>query len=352
LIVDGRDVLCLCSNNYLGLAGDPRLAEAIRAGLDEEGIGSGASRLISGSMAGHRRAEEALARFVGRPAAALFSTGYACNVGVVQALVGRDDLIFSDILNHASLIDGARLSRATIVVYRHNDPADLRRKLQKHRHEGRAALIMTESLFSMDGDLAPLGDLASLADEFGAGLLVDDAHALGVYGAQGRGLSHGFAHRVDVVIGTLGKALGAHGAFVAASADTVELIRNRARSYIFSTAPAPALARAAEVAAQLVEVAESRRTALHAHAQRLRAGLHDLGYRLVDGDGPIIPVLVGDSAATMALSQALLARGIFAHGIRPPTVPPGTGRLRVVPMATHSEDDIDEALAAFAEVSP
>lgn len=348
IVVDGRAALCLCSNNYLGLAGHPHIAAGLARGLAEEGAGSGASRLVSGSMRAHRDAEEALAAFVGQPAAALFSTGYACNVGVVQALCTRDDIVFSDSLNHASLIDGARLSRAKIVIYEHGDAEDLRRKLSAQRGEGRLALVLTESLFSMDGDVAPLAELSRLAREFDAGLVVDDAHALGVYGPGGRGLCAALGVVPDVLIGTLGKSFGAQGAFVAASADVVDLIRNRARSYIFSTAPSPALARAAEAAVQVVLASSAARSLLLAHTRRLRSGLSALGYRVLPGDSPIIPVIVGDPEPTMALSRGLLERGVFAHGIRPPTVPPGTGRLRVVPMATHSEADIEEALAAFA----
>jgi len=352
VLVDGRSALCLCSNNYLGLAGHPDIAAALALGIGEEGVGSGASRLISGSMRAHRDAEAALARFVGLPAAALFATGYACNLGVVQALATREDVLFSDSLNHASLIDGARLSRAKVVVYEHGAAEDLERKLRAHRADGRMALVLTESLFSMDGDVAALADIARLAREHDAGLLVDDAHAIGVYGPAGRGLCAALGVVPDVLIGTLGKAFGAQGAFVAAAEPVVDLIRNRARSYIFSTAPAPGLARAAEVATAVVAAADDRRAQLVRHTRRLRTGLTELGFRVLPGESAIIPVVVGDSEPTMALSRALLERGVFAHGIRPPTVPVGTGRLRVVPMASHSDADIEEALAAFAAVRP
>jgi len=351
ILVDGRSALCLCSNNYLGLAGHPAIAAGLSRGLSEEGVGSGASRLISGSMRAHRDAEDELAAFVGQPEAALFSTGYACNVGVVQGLASRDDVIFSDSLNHASLIDGARLSRAKVVVYAHGDADDLRRKLAAQRGEGRLALVLTESLFSMDGDVAPLGEIADLARAYNAGLVVDDAHALGVYGPSGRGLCAALGVTPDVLIGTLGKAFGAQGAFVAGSAAVVDLIRNRARSYIFSTAPAPALARAAEAAVKVVLASDAARARLFSHARRLRSGLSALGYQVLEGQSPIIPLIVGEPEPTMALSRALLERGVFAHGIRPPTVPAGTGRLRVVPMASHSETDIDEALAAFSALA-
>ena len=350
--LDGRRVLCLCSNNYLGLAGHPALTAAVRRGLDEEGVGAGASRLITGSMAGHRAAERSLALYVRQPDAVLFSTGYAGNVGTLQGLVGRDDIIFSDALNHASLIDGARLSRAKVVVYQHGDPADLAAKLREHRHEGRAALVVTESLFSMDGDIPDLAAIAELARTHDAGLVVDEAHALGVLGPQGKGVCASLGIVPDVLLGTLGKALGTQGAFAAADAQVADLIRNRARSYVFSTAPAPALARASEAAVRLVRDADGLRERLTRHARRMREGLRELGYRVPPGESAIIPVLVGDPEPTMRLSSALLERGVFAHGIRPPTVPPGTGRLRVVPMASHTNDDIEEALAAFAAIRP
>lgn len=348
--VDGKQVLGLCSNNYLGLAGHPALLAAARGALDSEGLGSGASRHISGNMASHRHAEQALARYVSRPASALFSSGYACNVGVVQALADRHDVVFSDRLNHASLIDGARLSRAQVVIYEHNDMEDLERKLRAQRQRGRGALILTESLFSMDGDLAPVAEISALAQRFEAGLVVDEAHALGVLGPSGRGLCAQHGVQADVIIGTLGKSFGAQGAFAAASEEVVELVRNRARSYIFSTAPAPLMGTVAVAALRLVQEADGLRHTLRAHSTRLRDGLRRLDYRVPQGDGPIIPVMVGDPGPTMKLSRALFEQGVFVHGVRPPTVPAGTGRLRVVPMASHSADDIDEALRAFEQV--
>jgi len=353
LRVDDRDVLCLCSNNYLGLAGDPAMLEAARASVDTEGFGSGASRLISGSMTAHRDAEAALAAYVGKSDAALFSSGYAANVGALQALLTREHTVFSDALNHASLIDGARLSRARIVVFAHGDADDLARKMKEHapaRGERPRALVVSESLFSMDGDVAPLSRLAQLARDYGAGFVVDEAHAIGVFGPEGRGLCAREGVEPDVVVGTLGKAFGAQGAFVAGSDAAVDLMRNRSRSYVFSTAPAAPVARLAIHALDMVRAADDRRAALQRHSDRLRAGLRELGYRVLDGRSPIIPVIVGDPEPTMALSGALLEAGVFAHGIRPPTVPAGTGRLRVVPMATHTDADIDAALDAFSRV--
>jgi 8-amino-7-oxononanoate synthase len=350
LRVDGRDVLCLCANNYLGFAGDPRMLQAARDAVADEGFGSGASRLISGSMSAHRDAEAELAAYVRKPDAALFSTGYAANVGTVQALLTREHFVFSDALNHASLIDGARLSRARIVVYDHADPDDLARKLKEHAPAPGRALIASESLFSMDGDIAPLAQLAQLARDYQAGFLVDEAHAIGVFGPEGRGLCAREGIEPDLLVGTLGKAFGVQGAFVAGSAAAVDLLRNRSRSYVFSTAPAAPVARLSIAALRMVREADDRRERLRRHTQRLRAALAELGYRVLDGESAIIPVIVGDPEPTMAMSAALLEEGVFAHGIRPPTVPEGTGRLRVVPMATHTDDDISAAIEAFKKV--
>jgi 8-amino-7-oxononanoate synthase len=350
LWVDGREVLCLCSNNYLGFARHPALLAALRDALDAEGLGASGSRQISGNMNMHRQAEAQLARFAGQPASCLFSTGYAANVGVLQALANQEDVIFSDRLNHASLIDGARLSRARVVIFEHADPDDLRRKLVEHRSQGSGALVVTETLFSMDGDIAPMLEIAELAREFEAGLVVDEAHALGVLGPAGRGVCAELSIVPDVLIGMLGKAFGSHGAFAAGAGPVVDLIRNRARSYVFSTAPSPAIAATAIAAVRLVERADGPRATLRDNWRQLRGGLRELGYKVLGDDSPIVPILVGDSRRTMELSNALFERGVFVHGVRPPTVPVGGGRLRAVPMASHSAEQIAEALTAFAEV--
>jgi 8-amino-7-oxononanoate synthase len=350
ITVDGREAVCLCSNNYLGLAAHPALAAAAHSASAELGSGSGASRHISGSMQVHRDAEARLAAFVQQPRSLLFSTGHAANLGAVQALADQNTVVFSDALNHASLIDGCRLSRARVLVYRHRDPEHLAQLLEHERRSARAALILTESTFSMDGDTAPLRELRALADRYDAGLLVDEAHALGVLGPSGRGLCAAAGVVPDVLVGTLGKAFGSAGAFVAAAPEIIQLVENRARSYIFTTAPAPALAAAAVAAVQLVETADDRRTLLLQHASRLRTSLRTLGFHVQPGDSHIIPVILGDAAATMAVSTALLEHGVFVHGIRPPTVAPGTSRLRVTPMATHSPEHLDRALTAFRAV--
>jgi 8-amino-7-oxononanoate synthase len=348
--IDGRPVLCFCSNNYLGLANHPALVAASQAAAHGEGVGAAASRLITGTMDAHRDAEVAYADFVGAPAAALFSTGYAANLGTVQALAGPGDVLFSDALNHASLIDGCRLSRAKVYVYSHRDTDHLESLLRQHRSRSGRALILTDSLFSMDGVAAPLRDLAALAQAFDAGLLVDEAHALGVFGPSGRGLAAAQGVEPDVLVGTLGKSFGVAGAFVAASEEVVSLIRNRARSFVYSTAPPPLVARAAIAALELVRSADEARETLLSTAGKLRSELRLLGFEVPDGDSQILPVLIGENDRTMQLSAKLLARGVFVQGIRPPTVPEGTARLRLTPMATHRPEHIERAIDAFASL--
>jgi glycine C-acetyltransferase/8-amino-7-oxononanoate synthase len=351
LTIDGRRVLSFSSNNYLGLADDPRLIETARDALIEDGLGAGASRLISGTMRAHREAEQRLADFVCLPAALLFSSGYAANVASLPALLGPEDAVFSDALNHASLIDGCRLAKAATRVYHSCNPAHLDELLRSHRARYRHAVVATDALFSMDGHPAPLAALRELADRYDAALYVDEAHSLGVFGPSGRGLCAELGITPDLLLGTLGKSFGASGAFLAADASVIRLLENRARSFVFSTAMPPTLARVAARAAALVEAADDRRAQLHRHADRLRSGLAAAGYRVPEGRGPIVPVLIGDPDATMRLSRRLLDAGILAHGIRPPTVPEGTSRLRVVPMATHTPEHIEQALDTFRAVA-
>lgn len=350
--LDGRKVLGLCSNNYLGLANHPDLIAAAHRSLEVDGLGAGASRLVSGSMDAHEEAERALAEFVGAEASILFSTGYAANVGTLAALVGPGDVVFSDALNHASLIDGCRLSKAQVHVYRHLDVEHLEGLLREHRPNHGTALIVTDSIFSMDGDEAPLPALRALADRHDAALLLDEAHAVGVLGPGGRGLAARDGVTPDLLVGALGKAFGLAGTFVAAAEPVVELLRNRARSFVFSTAPLPLTARAATAAVPLVLAADERRATVLRHATRLRTELRELGYRVPEGGSPIVPVVIGDAGETYALSQRLLDAGVFAQAIRPPTVARGTARLRVVPIATHSDADLDHALQAFRTCRP
>lgn len=348
VVIDGRPVLSLCSNNYLGLANHPEVIEAAVEAARAYGVGSGASRLISGSMRVHDDLEARLAAFKGADASLLFTSGYHANLGVIASLVGDGDAVFSDALNHASLIDGCRLSRAAVHVYPHADIGALAARLGVVR--ARRRLIVTDSLFSMDGDAAPLGDLCDLAERHDAMVMVDEAHATGVIGPRGAGLVEalGLERRVTVQMGTLGKALGAFGAYIAGSRALVDLLINRARTFIFTTALPPPVVGAAAAALTIVEREPERRAALRRNAARLRQGLRALGYDVRGGDtSHILPVMVGDADATMTLSAELLEHGVFAHGIRPPTVPDRTARIRATVMATHTDADIDTAVAAF-----
>jgi 8-amino-7-oxononanoate synthase len=341
--LNGREVLLLCSNNYLGLADDARVREAAAAAALRWGAGAGASRLISGSMEVHRDLEAELAEFVGYEAALLFGSGYLVNTGTIAALAGRDEVVFSDELNHASIVDGCRLSRAETFVYRHADLEHLEQGLRAA--DGRAALIVTDGVFSMDGDLAPLPELLELARRYGCRLMVDDAHALGAVGPGGRGsvAAAGLAGEVDVVVGTLGKALGSYGAFACASAETVEFLLNSARSFIFSTAPPPAAIGAAAAALAILRAEPQRVERLSANAVTLHEALAAAGLAVPSSPAHIVPVEVGAAEATMALCELALERGVFAQGIRPPTVPAGTSRLRLTVMATHEPAQLREA---------
>jgi len=348
--VDGRRCLCFCSNNYLGFADHPKITKAVREAASGEGVGAASSRLITGTMDAHEELEASLAAFHRLPSALAFSSGYAANVGTIQALVGRGDVIFSDALNHASLIDGARLSRATVHIYQHRDVDHLESLLKAHRRSAGRSLIVTDSLFSMDGDRAPLRDLETLARDHETGLLVDEAHAVGVFGPEGRGLCAAIGLVPDVLVGTLGKSFGVSGAYAAGSNDMVSFLRNRARSFVYSTAPPPPITRAALAAIPLVASARDRREVLLRHAAHLRNGLRDLGFEVPKQNSQIIAVLVGDNARTMRLSAELLERGVFVQGIRPPTVPRGSSRLRLTAMATHRPDQIERALQAFSSL--
>ncbi len=351
VVVDGRLAANFSSNNYLGLADDPRLARAAAEATAQSGFGAGASRLIVGNLAPHRALEARLAEWKGAEAALLFNSGYHANVGLVSALAGPDDVVFSDALNHASLIDGCRLSRARVIVYRHADAADLERLL-RDAPRARRRLIVTDSIFSMDGDRAPLPDLVRLAHEHDALLAVDEAHAVGVIGDRGAGLCAGLD--VDLQVGTFGKALGGFGAYVAARRPIVELLQQRARSFIFTTAlPVPVVA-AAQVAVELAAGDEgaARRARLAEHARRFHAQLAESGFAVPAAPSHIVPLRVkdGDPHRAMAAADALLARGVYAQGIRPPTVPDGTARLRFALMATHTDAQLDLALRALVEL--
>ncbi len=348
--IGGREVVQLCSNDYLGLAADPRLQRAAADAVARLGCGAGSSRLVSGTMDSHADLERALAELKMADASLVFASGYHANIGVVSALMGSGDTIFSDQRNHASLIDGCRLSRASTKVYRHVDPEHLGQLLSAAPTAGQK-LIVTETVFSMDGDVAPLRDLVGLARHWGAWILVDEAHATGVFGEHGGGVvqESGLAAEVDVQVGTLGKALGSLGAFTAGGRLLVDWLTNAARTFVYSTALPPAAVAAARVAVDVVRGEPERRQRLWDHATMMRSRLTDCGFRLGPTCSPILPLLVGDDARALKLSAELFKRGVFVPAIRPPTVPPGTSRLRVVPTATHSTEDIETALEAFAD---
>lgn len=348
VLLDGREVLLLCSNNYLGLAEHPRVREAAAEAALRWGAGAGASRLISGNMAPHRELEEQLAAFKNRAAALLFGSGYLANVGVISALAGRGEVVFSDELNHASIVDGCRLSRAETFVYRHADLEHLAWGLEQAGE--RAALIVTDGVFSMDGDVAPLPGLAALARRHRCRLLVDEAHATGALGPGGRGsvAAAGLGDEVDVIVGTLGKALGSYGAYACAGAETVDFLLNCARPFVFSTAPPPPAVAAAAAALALLEDEPERVERLQAGAVALREALAAEGLAAGRSQTQIVPVEVGEAEPTMALCERLLEAGVFAQGIRPPTVPEGSSRLRFTVMATHEPSELREAARATA----
>jgi 8-amino-7-oxononanoate synthase len=352
LLIDGREAINFSSNNYLGLANHPKLREAAKQAIDRYGCGSGASRLISGNMTLHEELESKIAELKGTQAALVFNSGFQANTGVIPVLVGEGDVILSDALNHASIIDGCRLSRAKIVVYGHGDLDELERGLKESSPNSRK-LIVTESLFSMDGDEASLMDIVSLAEKYGAMVMVDEAHATGVYEPNGAGIvaKLGLGERVLVQMGTLGKALGGFGAYVAGGKVLRELLINRCRSFIFTTSLPPAVMAMAIAAIDLLEQEPQRREALRNNCELLRGGLKALGYSLGTSQSQILPLMIGDTSRCMKLSEDLLHRGVFAQGIRPPTVPPGTSRLRITLMATHTREHIDQALTVFEEVT-
>jgi 8-amino-7-oxononanoate synthase len=339
----GRRVLLLCSNNYLGLADHPQVREAAAEAAIRWGAGAGASRLISGNMEPHRELEARLAAFKGYDAALLFGSGYLANTGTIAALAGRGEVVFSDELNHASIIDGCRLSRAETFVYRHADLEHLAWGLSEAGEQ--AALIVTDGVFSMDGDVAPLGALQELARRHRCRLMVDEAHATGAIGPGGRGSvsAAGLSGEVDVVVGTLGKALGSYGAYVCADAETVELLVNAARPFIFSTAPPPPAIGAAAMALELLEAEPERVERLRCGADALRSALGAEGLSPTRSSTQIVPVQVGEAEPTMELCERALERGVFAQGIRPPTVPEGTSRLRFTVMATHGVEELRHA---------
>jgi len=343
VVLDGRPVLLLCSNNYLGLADHPRVREAAADAAMRWGVGAGASRLVSGTMTVHKRLEQRLAAFKGTESALLFGSGYLANLGIVGAFAGPGEVVFSDELNHASIIDGCRLSRAEVFVYNHGDMGHLAWGLAQAGP--RAALIVTESVFSMDGDIAPLEDICDLARRHGVRVVVDEAHATGCQGEGGRGAvaEAGLEREVDVIVGTLGKALGSYGAFAACDDEVAKLLTNTARSLIFSTAPPPPAVAGALAALEVLSEQPRRVERLQANAEVLRGELAREGFDVSGSTTQIVPLIVGDAATAMRVCEAALERGVFAQAIRPPTVPDGTSRLRLAVMSTHTKDELRDA---------
>lgn len=347
-VLEGRTYLNFGSNDYLGLAAET-LLPAVRASLDEAGWGAGASPLVTGRGQWHARLERDLATFEGTAAALLFPSGFGANVATIAALVGPGDVVYSDAKNHASIIDGCKLSGARVQVYRHLDLEHLRELLRAEGNAARRRLLVTDGLFSMDGDLAPIDKLAQIAAEHGAMLLVDEAHATGVFGATGRGVSEHFGVHdgVHIRVGTLSKALGSHGGFVAGSQALIDWLTNRARAYVFSTAAPEALAAAGSAALRIVRDEPERRTRLLATAAQLREQLHARGFAVGASQSQIIPILLGDPAQTMQLSQRLRDAGLWVPGIRPPSVPPGESLLRISLTHAHTPAMLEQLLAAL-----
>ena len=350
VLVDGRPMLAFCSNDYLGLAAHPEVTRAFVAGAERWGVGGGSAHLVNGHTTAHHALEEELADLTGRPRALLFSTGYMANMGVIAALVGSGDHVYLDRLNHASLLDGGLLSKARFQRYRHADPLDLSRRLEAK--EG-PALVVTDGVFSMDGDIAPLPALAELTQARGAWLMVDDAHGLGVLGATGAGSLEHFgldSAQVPVLIGTLGKAFGTFGGFVAGSEELVETIIQSARPYIYTTASPPALAEATRASLRIARRETWRRERLRAVIRRFRRGCEELGVVLPESTTPIQPVLVGEAQRAIALARDLEGLGVLITPIRPPTVPRGTARLRITFSALHGKEHVDRLLDALETV--
>ena len=345
----GKWLVNFGSNDYLGLAADPRVIEAARQAAERFGWGAGGSPLVAGWTEAHEELTAALARFAHNEAALLFPTGYAANLGAISALVGRGDAVYADRLSHACLIDGARLSGATLRVFPHNDAPALAAILDRDRNRFRRALVVTEGVFSMDGDLAPLTELADVADQFGAMLLVDEAHGTGVFGPDGRGAASacGVADRVHVHVGTLSKALGSCGGFVTGSSRLVDWLLNHARTQIFSTALPAAAAAAATRALAISQEEPWRRDRVHALSSRLRAALRAAGFDVGKSAGPIVPWILGAPESALAVAERLALCRLFVPAIRPPTVPAGTSRLRISLNAAHTDDDLDALISAL-----
>lgn len=347
IIKEGRELILLSSNNYLGLTNHSEVKKAAIDAIAEYGTGAGGSRLTSGNTSLHERLENKIARFKRTEAAIVFSSGYMANTGTIASLMNKGDLILSDELNHASLIDGCRLSKAEIKVYPHKDAASIEKILQNSRH--RKKLIVTDGIFSMDGDIAPLPEIVEIAEKYDAMVMLDDAHASGVLGKHHSGTADHFNLQVDINMGTLSKALGSTGGYIAGSTELIEYLRNKARSFIFSTALPPPAAAAAEAAIDIIETEDPSKR-LWKNIDIYKKGLFEMGIS-INSDSQIIPLLTGGSRRTVDISAELESLGVFAAGIRPPSVPEGKGRIRTTLMATHSRKDIDDALFAIGIIN-
>ena len=345
ITINGRSMLLMCSNDYLGLSQHPALREAALLAMEQCGFGSGASRLVSGTSRMHEELENALSTFKKTEATILFNSGYAANTGIIPALVQEGDVVFSDSLNHASIVDGCRLSRAVVQVYRHKDVNQLETLLRREQTTGRR-LIVTDGVFSMDGDIAPLPDIVALAEKYEALLMVDDAHATGVLGKTGRGtVEHfGLEGRVPIQMGTLGKALGSFGAYVAGNKDLIDFLINRSRSYIYSTSLPPAVCAASLAALKIIDSEPELRVSLWRNRKHFAKEIESLRIRTGSSETPIVPLMIGGSEKVLNAGTRLFESGIFATAIRPPTVPEGTSRIRMTLMANHTDADIDTAL--------
>ena len=358
VVLEGRRLLNFCSNDYLGLASDPRINEAFKQGIDRWGTGSGASHLVCGHFSVHEALEEELAKFTGRPRSLLYSSGYAANVGTINALLSQGDFVFQDRLNHASLLDGGWISRAEFIWFDHLDSDHLEREMAAVENPSGCRLIVSDGTFSMDGDFCQLKSLVAVARRHGAWLMIDDAHGMGVHGVRGVGLVDPARYStsdVPVLVGTLGKAFGTAGAFVAGDDDLIETLIQRSRNYIYTTAIPPALAAATLESLQIVRTETWRREHLANLVQRFRSNALNLGLSLLPSVSPIQPIVAGTPERALAMSQHLEEQGFLIAAIRPPTVPKGTSRLRVTLTAAHQAEDVDrlfEALASAKCVAP
>lgn len=351
VVVDGKKYIAFCSNDYLGLANHPQVISAFQSAANSFGVGSGASHLVAGHSSEHHALEEELAAFTGRERALLFSTGYMANMGAITALVGQGDAVFEDRLNHASLLDGGLLSGARFQRFLHNDVENLQTRLNKS--DGERKLIVVDGVFSMDGDCAPLTELAALAQKNNAWLMVDDAHGFGCLGKNGGGSAEHFGltqNELPILMGTLGKAFGTFGAFIAGSETLIETLIQFSRSYIYTTAMPPAVAAATRVSLRLLQTENWRREHLQHLIAHFRVGAQKLGLQLLDSFSPIQPIIIGDEARTLAIAEKLAERGILIIAIRPPTVAPGSSRLRITFSAEHSIEQVDQLLNALGDI--